>query len=376
MSKDFEKALNRAVEGAKCRNHVVNKEHHNWVSTDQIAEKLRTEFSSLSFPWLEAEHIHGVNSIVTGVCEKHKLLVPMHLGNLWRGTTKYGCHECAWEGGGDVDYSSRFKNHHGYVGQSGLEFDLFMKTKQIFPDATPGHRIQGRKEIDIWVPSISCGIEYNGNYYHVEAMGRGKEYHSGKTNIAAKQGKFIFHVFSDEAQDSDKLVRLLQLFGDMLHMAESGTIKGMAVNAQVVSASIAEQFHNQWNFTYGPNDFANDLHVGVFDVNFNMIGALSVNRKAGVVTKVSISKPCVPISPIIQWLSNGFKLPGLSVSCDRRNPIEWLTCRFDSGLSWCFELEPSPLLFDKQYRMIREALPDYMGISAYTNKNIETNRHS
>ena len=187
MSKDFEKALNRAVEGAKCRNHVVNKEHHNWVSTDQIAEKLRIEFSSLSFPWLEAEHIHGVNSIVTGVCEKHKLLIPMHLGNLWRGTTKYGCPECAWEGVGDVDYSSRFKNHHGYVGQSGLEFDLFMKTKQIFPDATPGHRIQGRKEIDIWVPSISCGIEYNGNYYHVESMGRGKEYHSGKTNIAAKQ---------------------------------------------------------------------------------------------------------------------------------------------------------------------------------------------
>ena len=58
----FEKTLNRIREDAKCRNHLVNKEHHNWVPTEEIAEKLKAEYPALSTPWLEKEHIHGVKS--------------------------------------------------------------------------------------------------------------------------------------------------------------------------------------------------------------------------------------------------------------------------------------------------------------------------
>lgn len=53
-------------------------------------------------------------------------------------------------------------------------------------------------EIDIYMPDISKGIEYNGLYWHSEANDKGSDYHLGKTTRAKNEGIDLIHVFEHE----------------------------------------------------------------------------------------------------------------------------------------------------------------------------------
>ena len=177
----------------------------------------------------------------------------MNLGNLWRGTTKYGCPECAWEAGENNDVYKRYRNAPGYIGRSGMEFRMFCAIKEVWPDAIPGHRIEGRKEIDIWIPSVGCGVEYNGNYYHVEERGRGKEYHLDKSRIAWRQEKFILHVYEEEADDIDRIIRVLKVFeAAMSQIKMNKVVVPGGIGAQAISPGIAESFHRSGTSLLNP----------------------------------------------------------------------------------------------------------------------------
>ncbi len=362
---NFEKAASRIKENAKCRSHVVSKEHHAWVSTDEISQKIAAEYPDLETPWLSVEHVHGVSSAVTGVCKKHKLLIPMLLGNLWRGTTQYGCPECAWEKGQETDIHKRFRNQPGYVGRSGAEFALFCAIKEVFPDAIPGHRIQGRKEIDIWVPSIGCGVEYNGNYYHAEAMGRGRTYHFDKSLLAAQQEKMILHLFSEEAEDLDRVVRTLRLFSELASAYTSGLASLPTLHVQAISRGMALSFHERWSCLIDQTAHLRDVNVGIFDDQFNMVAAVSANRKLSMVTKISSSTACLPLAQVLDWMVVQYQLNPITVRCDMRNPVEWLICRVAVGMQKLIYTEPSPVPLGKKYEILQLGLPDVMGISKY-----------
>lgn len=78
---------------------------------------------------------------------------------------------------------------------------------------TPGVDLNKRKyldghEIDIYLPDFKIGIEYNGLYYHSEAnMGRTRNYHVEKTNIAEKNGIHLLQIFSDEWKNKKEIVK-------------------------------------------------------------------------------------------------------------------------------------------------------------------------
>lgn len=55
------------------------------------------------------------------------------------------------------------------------------------------------KEIDIFVPELNIGIEYNGNIFHTEwGGGKSKNYHLFKTEECKKHGVGLIHIFEDE----------------------------------------------------------------------------------------------------------------------------------------------------------------------------------
>ena len=54
------------------------------------------------------------------------------------------------------------------------------------------------KEIDIYIPSLKLGIEYNGLYWHSEVNGKDKNYHFNKLNDCNKQGVNLIQIFEDE----------------------------------------------------------------------------------------------------------------------------------------------------------------------------------
>lgn len=354
--KSKERTNNRIKEGAKCRDHVVDKEHHKWIPTDEIATKLLTEYPSLETPWLEQEHVHGVNSIVTGVCKEHKLLVPMNLGNLWRGTTKYGCPECAWEKGYEFEGHSEFnikRNRPNYIGQSKAEYNLFCAIKPHFPDAVAHHRMQGGKEIDIWIPSIGCGVEYNGLYYHSNAMGKTAEYHREKSRTANRQGKGIFHLFPEEAQDTDRIVRMLKLLGKAKEEGhnEFKVPPKSQVGVQEIMSAQAKAFHEKWNFIT-LKDHMLDLHFGLF-MGGEMIGVFSGNYTGQMICKMSYSKAFFDFPRLLKLLN---KITGLKLAfvIDIRNPLEWglLDPSLSMGLKMVTILPPVVYPLDKSYNII------------------------
>lgn len=71
------------------------------------------------------------------------------------------------------------------------------------------------KEIDIYLPDINLGLEYNGLYWHSEKVGRGKEYHLNKMNQANTKGIRLIQIFSDEWINRQDIVksRLKQIIG-------------------------------------------------------------------------------------------------------------------------------------------------------------------
>ena len=321
---NMERILGRTKEDAKSRSHVVNKDHHKWIPTGEISAKIAAEYPELETPWLMQEHVHGVSSIVTGVCREHKLLVPLHLGNLWRGSTKYGCPECAWEKGYEFEGHAEFnikRNRPNYIGQSKAEFNLFCAIKEHFPDAMAHHRMQGGKEIDIWIPSITCGVEYNGTYYHSSAMGKDQSYHKEKSRTANRQGKGIFHLFPEEAMDVDRIVRMLRLLGKAKEEGhnEYKVAPGANLNIKNIMSTLAKEFHHKWNFITMKDQMI-DTHFGIYEGE-ELIGVVSGNWKYKGLCKMSFSKAFFEFGPLLKII-NQLSEAHYAFVVDFRNPLE------------------------------------------------------
>ena len=54
------------------------------------------------------------------------------------------------------------------------------------------------REIDVYIPSLKLGIEYNGLHWHSERLGKDKNYHLDKLNNCNEQGIKLIQIFEDE----------------------------------------------------------------------------------------------------------------------------------------------------------------------------------
>jgi len=62
-------------------------------------------------------------------------------------------------------------------------------------------------EIDIYLPELKLGIEYNGLYWHSEKGGRYKDYHLNKLNLCKEKGIRLIQIFSDEWLNKKEIVK-------------------------------------------------------------------------------------------------------------------------------------------------------------------------
>lgn len=71
------------------------------------------------------------------------------------------------------------------------------------------------KEIDIYIPSLKLGVEYNGLRWHSEEFEENSNYHLEKTERCEEQGIRLIHIFEDEWIYKKEIVksRLLNLIG-------------------------------------------------------------------------------------------------------------------------------------------------------------------
>lgn len=73
------------------------------------------------------------------------------------------------------------------------------------------------KEIDIYVPSLGIGIEYNGLRWHSESMGKDRHYHLEKTELCKEKGIKLIQIFEDEYLNHKDLVlsKIAHIMGKM-----------------------------------------------------------------------------------------------------------------------------------------------------------------
>jgi hypothetical protein len=65
----------------------------------------------------------------------------------------------------------------------------------------------GGVEIDLYIPSLDIGIEYNGLYWHSEKMGKTRNYHQLKTILSEGEGVKLIHIFEDEWYSKKEIVK-------------------------------------------------------------------------------------------------------------------------------------------------------------------------
>lgn len=89
--------------------------------------------------------------------------------------------------------------------QSSDELEIIEFIKSLGYNSSSDRKILNGKEIDIYIPELKIGIEYNGCLFHTEDYGKDKYYHLNKTNLCEQQGIQLIHIFSDEYKNNKDL---------------------------------------------------------------------------------------------------------------------------------------------------------------------------
>lgn len=108
------------------------------------------------------------------------------------------------------------------VSQEERELQEFLNELGI--EYTEHYRMDNNQEIDILIPSMNIGIEYNGDIWHCEVF-RDKDYHYNKSKYALEHhGIFIYHIFGYEWKNGKDIIKndLKNLLGKSLIEIDSG----------------------------------------------------------------------------------------------------------------------------------------------------------
>jgi hypothetical protein len=101
-------------------------------------------------------------------------------------------------------------------------------------------------EIDIYIPDLSLGIEYNGLYWHSEKVGKNKWYHVTKHNKCLEKNVRLIQIFEDEWIYKKEIVksRLLHIFNISNNLDK---IYARKCTIEKISSTIAKEFHELYH---------------------------------------------------------------------------------------------------------------------------------
>lgn len=103
-----------------------------------------------------------------------------------------------------------------YTQQSKPELTLFDFVKNLCKDAIHKNRqIIKPYELDIYIPSLKLGIEYNGSYWHSIEAGMSKDYHLKKSLMCRSKGIRLIHIYEfEDFEEQKQLIKNLILGQD------------------------------------------------------------------------------------------------------------------------------------------------------------------
>lgn len=186
--------------------NLANGEHWNRMSEAELEERLSSslgdKFNILSdLRSFETRKNNRIHECVVE-CKHCKSVETTTIYNIIRHESKR-CHSCNQSGG-----SVPQKELENFVDSLGV--NCIKKSDRTNPTGF---------ELDVYIPSRSFAIEFNGLYWHSSAV-VDKQYHVRKTAACDDNGISLMHIFQDEWEDSVKRKIIQSMIKNRLGMSK------------------------------------------------------------------------------------------------------------------------------------------------------------
>lgn len=186
-----------------------------------------------------------------------------YFGNIIRAKKKWNTNCCP--------NCDKLKNRQTSSQQMELEnfISQYVKTSSRF-------KLNNGKEIDIYIPSLNIGIEYNGTYYHSPdtSIRVDENYHLNKTKDSQLQNIRLVHIFSPHWVNKKDLCKskLLNLLG-----VNKSSVRSNQYSVSQISWSEAKSFLQEFHLM-GPGEVPL-FSFGLKLKNGNLIGVATFTNK-------------------------------------------------------------------------------------------------
>lgn len=191
---------------------------------------------------------------------------------------KYGI-----EGMVSIDLHNRFSQiaietneNMTFIKHSSDELEIIKYINDLGVECKSNRKILHGKEIDIYVPSMKIGFEYNGLIWHTEKYGKDKNYHLNKTIECNKEGVKLYHIFEDEYHNSKDIV-LAKIKHILKKDYDLPKIYARKCTVQVINSSVAKDFLNKFHIQ---GFVSSNIYLGCYHEN-NLIAVMSFSMKFG-----------------------------------------------------------------------------------------------
>ena len=206
-----------------------------------------------------------------------KVIKPNHTMTL-SGKKYISTFECKYCGSTFNSLNVEIRNGYKYscgctsVASKG-EVALYEFIKEILPneEVEQNPRILNLKEIDVYVPSKRVGFEFNGLYWHSDALGKDEYYHIGKTEVAKEKNIDLIHIFEHQWKFKEDLVKDYIL--KYLNL-QSSEIDLSLCTIQEVSKEESFNFHTNNNLY---DTQISDINLGLHFMN-ECVALISINK--------------------------------------------------------------------------------------------------
>jgi len=195
----------------------------NVVPFSTFVERAR-EVHGHTYDYFDTDYV-GTNGPVTINCKKHGLFTQRGADHISKGCL---CPACATT-----------KDSKPQV-----EIDDFIKLFGV--DTVRNYKFgEGKHELDIFIPDMNIGIEYNGIYFHSERFKTGRSSDFDKTTLAEKEGVRVIHIFSDEWQFNNLACR--KYIMNILGVNRKTSIYARKCNIAEIDNTRANDFYDTYH---------------------------------------------------------------------------------------------------------------------------------
>jgi DNA-directed RNA polymerase subunit RPC12/RpoP len=187
----------------------------------------------------------------------HKVYQPVVTRSTW------GCPDCLSAG-----VSRQEKALHEYIEELG------------FNVISGDRKALGGKELDIYIPEKKIAIEFNGLYWHSEAKGKDKNYHSDKWRACKDRGIQLIQIWEDDWKHRPDVVK--SMLAHKLNRYPGEVVFARKTEVQNLSPSQADAFMVK-NHIQGSVD--GSLRLGLV-YEGELVAAMILKNEAGTGGKV------------------------------------------------------------------------------------------